>query len=85
VVPQPARDMMRIGFAFLGTGRASVELYNVTGERVLHFEDQPANLQGYSIITLATQKLSPGVYFLKITIEDAGGSRVIQKKVAIKR
>lgn len=83
IYPQPAKDHARLLFAFRAPGRAAVEVYNALGERVLHKEDAPVPDNGSYRLDLATGNLGPGVYYLQLTITDAGGERRIFKRLAI--
>jgi subtilisin family serine protease len=81
--PQPAKDAMRVGFSSQGTTQITLEIFNTVGERVLHLEAKPYIVNGTSFVDVATKTVAPGVYYLRIKIEDATGVRTINKKIAI--
>ena len=83
VSPQPGRDYVRVAFNFQGQGRVSLDLYTVAGERVIHLEERPQEQAGSAIVEIATKKVSPGVYYLHIQVQDSQGKRQLKGKVAI--
>ncbi len=83
VYPQPGREYVRVAFNFQGQGRVSLGLYTVTGERVIHLEERPQEQGGSAIIEIATKKVSPGVYYLHLQVDDNRGRRKLKGKVAI--
>jgi len=83
VYPQPGRDYVRVAFNFQGQGRVSLDLYTVAGERVIHLEERPQEQAGSAIVEIATKKVSPGVYYLHIQVQDSQGKRQLKAKVAI--
>ncbi len=81
--PQPGRNFVRVAFRFVGTGTVALELYNTIGERVLRVEEQPQDQGDYAVVEMITRDIRPGVYYLKLKVEDTNGSRVITGKIAI--
>ncbi len=83
VYPQPGREYVRIAFNFQGQGKVSLGLYTVAGERVIHLEERPQEQDGSAIVEIATKKVSPGIYYLHLQVEDRLGKRQLKGKVAI--
>lgn len=83
VYPQPARDQARLAYTLEGQGTINVDVFNATGERVLHLAESALNQGGAGVTQLATQALGPGIYYVVLTIEDDSGKRQIKKRIAI--
>ncbi|MCK5219633.1 S8 family serine peptidase, partial [bacterium] len=83
IYPQPGREYVRVAFHFQGQGRVSLGLYTVVGERVIHLEEGLREQGGSAILEIATNKVSPGIYYLYLQVEDALGKRQLKGKVAI--
>lgn len=85
IYPQPAGELVYVAYAFTGQGSVVMNLYNSNAEHVLKVEESP-HLQGKVAVTqLQTQTISPGIYYLLISIDDDSGKRQIKKSLAIVR
>jgi hypothetical protein len=85
VFPQPGRGDLRVSYSCTGSARVRLDLYNPAGERVLSATDQVTAVQGGAASRLATAGLSPGVYFLTLTVDDAAGQRRLKERVVLSR
>jgi hypothetical protein len=74
VAPNPAGDVMTVVFSLPRTGRARLELYNLTGAsvRVLFEGEAPAGARRL-VFPLRGSGLPAGIYFLRLT-SDAGSA-----------
>ena len=69
VYPNPAHDIIRIETRSIASVQ-SVDLYNVTGQKVLSSNEKEINVSG----------LEPGVYFVRINC----GENIFTERVIIK-
>jgi hypothetical protein len=72
--PVPAKGH-EIWFAFFlrGPGRASIEIYNVAGEKVAVLT--AAYSGGSQFAHWDIRNVGPGIYLYRVTIEDTSGKR----------
>ncbi|MCD4813688.1 S8 family serine peptidase [bacterium] len=81
--PQPGKAFVRIAYAFSGTGKVTLLVYNVVGEQVLSVEDTPVDRGDFGITEINTQDIGSGIYYLHLKVEDERGTRSIIGKIAI--
>ena len=74
--PNPAKDQLNITFSFPGQGEVSVELFNLTGTRLIQQSTQKTGVNFAETVDL--NHLSQGVYFLKVSF---GGLEQTMKMV----
>lgn len=77
VFPNPANDLAFIEIMLQTSTSLKMEVYNLTGQRVL-IKQLPETTTGTTRIDIDASDLFPGVYFCRIK---AGGSEVVRKLV----
>ncbi|MDR3667429.1 MAG: T9SS type A sorting domain-containing protein, partial [Ignavibacteriaceae bacterium] len=67
--PNPFNPSTRIDYNLPSDSRVTLDIYNITGEKVSQLvnKEQPA---GYYSVNFGSSKLSSGVYFYRITAVD---------------
>ncbi len=68
IQPNPAKDFVTISLQVQGQHQAEVEIFDLTGKRVLTEQIEQLSGQSETLIDIST--LSPGVYSIKILIDD---------------
>ena len=78
-VPNPAEDRTRISFLAPAAGKAVIEVFTLTGQKLL---SEPINAQfGENYIDLNTSSYAAGMYIYTLQFEDA----VLSKKMVIQK
>ncbi|MEW6517729.1 MAG: T9SS type A sorting domain-containing protein [candidate division FCPU426 bacterium] len=83
IYPQPGRDRVHLACGFTGPGVILLEVYNAAGERVLGLRNAFASQVGEAVLELQTRDLAPGIYYVRLQIEDQQGRRLVKGKMAI--
>jgi hypothetical protein len=70
-IPNPTRGPAKLWFSLPRSGHARVELFDVTGRRVLASDlgRRPPGPQEFTLAPAVMNALHPGVYFTRVTIE----------------
>jgi len=79
--PNPARGEIRAHFTLAGRERATLELIDVAGRRVLRREVGSLGPGAHAVALGSSPGLQPGLYFLRL----AQGGRVLGSRVAMVR
>lgn len=75
--PVPAKDQLNMNVSSVSEGKASIGMYDITGRLV---KEMPADLKvGDNYLTISTDNVTDGIYFLKVT----GDKIDICKKVVV--
>jgi hypothetical protein len=80
-VPNPANGSAVIAFDLPKSNQASVDVLDLNGRVVLSPNNNQSFVAGYNRIELNTQKLSPGIYLVRLNVD--GVQQV--KKLVISR
>lgn len=73
--PNPFRNQTTVEFVLPQQGRATLALFDLNGKRVQTLLDETRG-KGVHIVTLHTQKLTSGIYYLRL---ESGGSNAVRK------
>ncbi len=66
VLPNPAREEIRVSFTLPGDGQATISLYDVTGRRIAT-ENVGSLGAGSHVVTLRDRPERPGIYWLRVS------------------
>ncbi|MEW6516789.1 MAG: FG-GAP-like repeat-containing protein [candidate division FCPU426 bacterium] len=84
--PNPARGKVRFAYTLSGAGKVEIDIYRLTGERVVHIEERKDGGAGQTLTTTwEAAGVAPGIYICRIRITDSAGKVVLEqrKKVAL--
>jgi GEVED domain/Secretion system C-terminal sorting domain len=62
--PNPANESLTVGYTSNEDGHSQVNIYNLTGQKVMNIENPSG--KGLTYFTINTSKLTPGFYILEI-------------------
>ncbi len=86
--PNPARGKMYFAYTVVGEVKATIQIFNLLGERVARIEESSDGGGGRTVSTVwAAQDVAPGIYFCIIKVTDMHGKIILEqkKKVALVR
>lgn len=81
VYPNPASSSVRISYILENTGNVDIALYSIIGEKIQLIRNGMRNSAGTNEVTFNVNQLTPGIYFLKLSVNN----QEVIKKIAIKR
>ncbi|MGH1520122.1 T9SS type A sorting domain-containing protein [Chryseobacterium sp. JK1] len=82
--PNPFRDETVFPIILKTSSKVSIELYDLSGRRVIKVIDRERLSAGSQRISLSRNQLKPGMYLAKIYIENSNGSFHETMKVLVK-
>jgi len=66
--PNPASDFIYLDFELKGSAENSISLFNITGQMINEY--QQMNSAGRNQLRFDTKNLNPGIYFIRVRLDD---------------
>jgi len=66
--PNPASDVIYLDFELKGSAENSISLFSITGQMINEY--QQMNSAGRNQLRFDTKNLNPGIYFIRVSLED---------------
>lgn len=81
VYPNPASSFIQISYVLENNSNVNITLYDIVGKKIKKVHKGLNSPAGTNVISLNAKQLNPGIYLLKLNVDN----RTVLKKVVIKR